>query len=49
MSMYKELKSGIKYWLETKYIGSHGGKGIENIIDIEDLKRSHIPIKEEKN
>jgi len=34
---------------ETKYIGTHGGKGIDNIIDIEDLKRSHIPFKEEKN
>lgn len=30
----------------TKVIGAHGGKGIDNIIDIEDLKRSHLPIKE---
>lgn len=28
---------------ETKYIGTHGGKGIENKIDQEDLKRSHQP------
>lgn len=33
---------------DTKYIGTHGGKGISNIIDIDDLKRSHLPIKEEK-
>ena len=33
---------------DTKYIGSHGGVGIQNIIDIEDLKRSHLPIKEQK-
>jgi|TARA_B110000503_G_C7086091_1_gene387343 hypothetical protein len=30
---------------QTKQIGTHGGKGIDNIIDIEDLKRSHLPIK----
>lgn len=29
---------------ETKYIGTHKGKGIENVIDIDDLKRSHLPI-----
>lgn len=29
---------------ETKYIGTHGGKGIDNIIDQEDLKRSHQPV-----
>lgn len=39
----KQLKNS-----DTKYIGQHGGKGIENIIDIEDLKRSHVPIREEK-
>ena len=31
----------------TKQIGTHGGKGIANVIDIEDLKRSHIPIRPE--
>lgn len=29
---------------ETKYIGTHKGRGIDNIIDIDDLKRSHLPI-----
>ena len=29
---------------ETKHIGEHKGKGIDNIIDQEDLKRSHVPI-----
>jgi hypothetical protein len=29
---------------ETKYIGTHKGKGIDNIIDQEDLKRSHLPM-----
>ena len=28
-------------------IGTHGGKGIENVIDVEDLKKSHLPIKED--
>lgn len=28
---------------ETKQIGEHKGKGIENLIDQEDLKRSHMP------
>ena len=32
----------------AKQIGTHGGKGIDNIIDIEDLKRSHIPIRAEE-
>ena len=31
----------------TKQIGTHGGKGIDNFIDIDDLKRSHIPIRSE--
>lgn len=34
---------------DTKYIGSHGGKGIDNIIDIADLKRSHMPKGQEKD
>ena len=29
---------------DTKYIGTHKGKGIDNIIDQDDLKRSHVPI-----
>lgn len=29
---------------DTKYIGMHQGKGIDNIIDQADLKRSHVPI-----
>lgn len=32
----------------AKEIGSHGGKSIENTIDIEDLKKSHLPIQAEK-
>ena len=28
---------------DTKYIGTHKGKGIGNVIDQEDLKRSHMP------
>ena len=38
----KELENTV-----TKEIGTHGGKGIDNVIDIDDLKRSHIPIKTE--
>lgn len=30
-------------------IGTHGGKGIENVIDVEDLKKSHLPIKEDSS
>jgi hypothetical protein len=29
---------------DTKYIGTHQGKGIDNVIDQDDLKRSHVPI-----
>jgi len=29
---------------ETKYIGEHKGQGIDNIIDQDDLKASHVPI-----
>lgn len=28
---------------DTKYIGTHKGKGIDNLIDQDDLKRSHMP------
>lgn len=28
----------------TKYIGTHGNKMIENVIDQDDLKRSHLPL-----
>ena len=29
----------------TKNVGDHAGKGIENIIDQNDLKISHLPFK----
>lgn len=29
---------------DTKHIGEHKGKGIDNIIDQDDLKASHVPI-----
>lgn len=35
----KELQNA-----ETKYIGEHKGQGIDNIIDQDDLKASHVPI-----
>jgi hypothetical protein len=30
-------------------IGTHGGKGISNLIDVEDLKKSHLPMKEDSS
>lgn len=36
---------------DTKKIGTHNGKGIANVIDVDALKRSHMPMTElkEKN
>jgi len=34
---------------DTKHIGTHQGQGIDNIIDQEDLKRSHVPIPSTRN
>ena len=37
---------------DTKYIGTHNGKGIDNIIDQDDLKAfgpCHVPFDQKKN
>jgi hypothetical protein len=34
---------------DTKYIGEHKGRGIDNIIDQDDLKASHLPFDQKKN
>lgn len=33
---------------DTKKIGTHNGKGIANVIDVDALKRSHMPMTEQK-